>query len=113
MANKSAEHPGGLMTKHVLKSWYGVTGDGDNLVKHPGTERIPENWYKRSFQNQYSFPEAFADLGQYAAQHPDTAKVGGNTGKTNTFTGVDVSDLTGGAFNSKTLLEGNNLGCFT
>jgi hypothetical protein len=25
---------------------------------------------------------------------------------------VDVADLTGGVFNSKSLLEGNNLGCF-
>lgn len=35
-----------------------------------------------------------------------------NTGTTNSFTGVDVSDLTGGIFNSKTLLQGNNLACF-
>jgi hypothetical protein len=35
-----------------------------------------------------------------------------NTGTPNSFVGVDVADLTGGVFNSKTLLEGNNLGCF-
>lgn len=35
-----------------------------------------------------------------------------NTGKTNTFAGVDVSDLTGGIFKTSTLLQGNNLGCF-
>lgn len=64
MSNKSAEHPGGLLTKSVLKSFYGVTGSGANLKKNPGMERIPENFYKRSFQNQYTFPEAFADLGQ-------------------------------------------------
>lgn len=40
------------------------------------------------------------------------AVVGGNTGKPNTFTGVNIADLTGGVFNAKTLLEGNNAMCF-
>jgi hypothetical protein len=64
-----------------------------------------------------------------AALHPDFIAVGGyvditfcphhsltislrNTGKVNTFTGVDLGNLTGGVFNLPTLLEGNNLGCF-
>lgn len=34
-----------------------------------------------------------------------------NTGKTNSFTGVDVSDLTGGVYNSKTLAKKNNFAC--
>jgi hypothetical protein len=40
------------------------------------------------------------------------AVLGGNTGKPNTFTGVNIADLTGGVFNAETLLEGNNLMCF-
>jgi hypothetical protein len=40
------------------------------------------------------------------------AVLGGNTGEPNTFTGVDIADLTGGVFNAATLLEGNNLMCF-
>jgi len=40
------------------------------------------------------------------------AVIGGNTGKPNTFTGVNIADLTGGVFNAATLLEGNNLMCF-
>lgn len=40
------------------------------------------------------------------------AVVGGNTGEPNTFTGVNIADLTGGVLNSKTLFEGNNLVCF-
>jgi hypothetical protein len=43
---------------------------------------------------------------------PYMAVVGGNTGEPNTFTGVNVEDLTGGVFNAKTLFEGNNLMCF-
>ena len=30
----------------------------------------------------------------------------------NTFTGVDLSNLTGGVFNGANLLQGNNLQCF-
>jgi hypothetical protein len=37
--------------------------------------------------------------------------IGGNTGTVNSFTGVDVADLTGGLLNAATLLEGNNLLC--
>jgi len=35
-----------------------------------------------------------------------------NTGTTNTFTPVDIADLTGGVYNSGTLLQGNNFACF-
>jgi hypothetical protein len=40
------------------------------------------------------------------------AVVGGNTGEPNTFSGVNIADLTGGVFNAETLFEGNNLMCF-
>lgn len=43
---------------------------------------------------------------------PYMAVIGGNTGEPNTFTGVDSGDLTGGVFNTATLLEGNNALCF-
>ena len=62
--------------------------------------------------NQYTIPLAVADLGIYAAEHPDTVKVGGNTHGVNTFSGVDLTNFTGGVYNEKNLLEGNNLGCF-
>ena len=38
-------------------------------------------------------------------------RLGGNTGQPNTFTGVDIDDLTGNVFNAQTLLEGNNIIC--
>lgn len=38
--------------------------------------------------------------------------MGGNTGKVDTFTGVDLTNLTGGVYNAQTLLQGNNLACF-
>ena len=43
---------------------------------------------------------------------PDLLVLGGNTGQVNTFTGVNISDLTGGVFNAANLLEGNNALCF-
>lgn len=43
---------------------------------------------------------------------PVFASLGGNTGKPNTFTGIDFGNLTGGIFNGATLAEGNNLICF-
>ena len=44
--------------------------------------------------------------------YPQFTDVGGNLGTTNSFTGVDIADLTGGVFNSANLLQGNNLFCF-
>jgi hypothetical protein len=35
-----------------------------------------------------------------------------NTGTKNSFTGVAISDLTGGLFNAQTLLQGNNFACY-
>lgn len=43
--------------------------------------------------------------------NPELFRLGGNTGKPNTFTGVNIDDLTGNVFNAGTLLEGNNLMC--
>jgi hypothetical protein len=42
---------------------------------------------------------------------PGLLVLGGNTGKPNTFTGVNVTSLTSGVFNAETLLEGNNAMC--
>lgn len=39
--------------------------------------------------------------------------IGGNTGKVNSFTGLNLEDITGGVVNSASLLEGNNLLCFS
>jgi hypothetical protein len=52
------------------------------------------------------------DANTAALTHPQFLSVGGNTGTTNTFTGVDLLNLTGGVFDTKTLLQGNNLACF-
>lgn len=55
----------------------------------------------------------FEDVAIGYAAYPRTLKFGGNTGKVNTFTGVNVADLTGGVFNAESLTNKNNLACFS
>ena len=45
-------------------------------------------------------------------KYPEFLSVGGNTGKTNSFVGVDIQNLTSGVYNAQNLLEGNNGICF-
>lgn len=44
--------------------------------------------------------------------NPQFLSLGCNTGTVNTFTPIDVTDLTSGVYSEQTLLEGNNLACF-
>ena len=112
MSNHSAEQPGGFLTPEVIKSFFAVTGEDGNYVHHRGQERIPENCYRRPGTDQYNIVDVFLDLIAGAKDYPSTLRFGGNTGTTNSFTGVDLEDLTGGVYNGATLLEGNNLACF-
>jgi len=113
MSNKSAEHPDGKLDKDTLKAFFGVTENDDGSFSGgTGYERIPDNWYKRAIGSEYTIPFFQLDLVQEALADPRFLNVGGNTGEVNTFTGVDIADLTGGVFNGATLLEGNNLFCF-
>lgn len=112
MANKSSEYPEGLLTGDVLKSFYSITGDYPNFQYTPGHESFPNNWYKRNPVDYYTIPYLAVDSLEMALAHPQFLSVGGNTGKTNTFTGVDPAALTGGVFNAQNLLQGNNLVCF-
>ncbi|KAF7196971.1 Dothistromin biosynthesis peroxidase dotB [Pseudocercospora fuligena] len=120
MSNHSAEQPGGYLSKEVLQSFFAISGtgagaSGDNpgdYVHNIGMERIPENWYRRPSSAQYSLADVFLDLLAGAQQYPDTLRIGGNTGTTNSFTGVDVGNLTGGVFNGASLFQDNNLACF-
>jgi len=112
MANHSAEYPAGYLSYDVIKQWFGITGEDGNYVANQGQERIPENWYKRAIEYPYETTYFTADLAAAALLHPKFLSVGGNTGKVDTFTPVDVANLTGGLYNSQTFLEGNNAACF-
>jgi Peroxidase, family 2 len=112
MANKSAENPEGVLNQEVLKSFFSVTGPDDNLQWTEGYEKIPDNWYKRAIGDEYTIPFFLSDLLAAAAQYPQFLSVGGNTGTTNSFTGVDLESLTGGVYNAQNLATGNNAICF-
>ncbi|KAF9026033.1 Cloroperoxidase [Hymenopellis radicata] len=82
----------------------------DDLKAVRGQERIPNNWYRRP--TPYTIPNFNLDLIELLLEYPKYIAVGGNTGTVNSFTPVNLGDLTGGGFNAKNLLEGNNLMCF-
>ncbi|SMR45843.1 unnamed protein product [Zymoseptoria tritici ST99CH_3D1] len=107
-----ANNPQGLMNTDILNSFFGVEEVDGKLQKNPGHEKFPENWYKRAIGDEYSIPFLQADTALAAQKYPKFLNVGGNTGKVNTFTGVDASDISGGVYNTRTLGEGNNAMCF-
>ncbi|KAG0648672.1 Dothistromin biosynthesis peroxidase dotB [Hyphodiscus hymeniophilus] len=112
MSNKSSEYPEGYLDGEVLKSFFGVTGSPGSFQWTEGTEKIPTNWYKRAIGDEYTIPFFATDLNLAALEYPQFLSIGGNTGTVNSFTGVDLTDLTGGVYNLQTLAEGNNALCF-
>lgn len=131
-SNFSSEHPNGYLDLESLKSFEGVTGDKGSFKWSTGQEQIPENvriapltlpsaptvslimmqWHRRPIGNDYGLVQFSVDaLGALQAL-PYMAVVGGNTGEANSFTAVNTGDLTGGVFNTESLLEGNNALCF-
>lgn len=113
-ANHTSAHPDGVLNQEVLKSFFAITGgpSPDQFTYRPGHERIPKSWYRRAINDEYTIPYYASDANIMALQHPQFLSVGGNTGTTNTFTGVDTANLTGGVYNAQTLLQGNNAACF-
>ncbi|KAI9710050.1 MAG: hypothetical protein M1812_007514 [Candelaria pacifica] len=115
MSNHSTEYPNGIVSKETLKSFFAITEASDGTLSwQPGHERIPDNWYRRPLGevNDYS-PASFAsDFIKMASVVPQAASVGGNTGTTNSFAGVELSDLTGGAYRTSDLLDPKKLVCY-
>ncbi|CAJ2508769.1 Uu.00g137950.m01.CDS01 [Anthostomella pinea] len=112
MANKTAENPQGILNGETLKLFYAVSGDYPDFTITPGHERFPDNWYKRNPLDYYTIPYLAADALAMQLQHPQFLSVGGNTGKVNSFVGLDPATLRDGVFNAQNLLEGNNAFCF-
>lgn len=115
MSNHSSEYPNGILDKETLKSFFAITEQADgSLTWRPGYERIPDNWYRRPLgpQNEYT-PASFAlDLIKIAQTVPEAVSVGGNTGTTNSFVGVNLGDITGGAYRTEDLLDPQKFVCF-
>ena len=93
-----------------MASFFGVVEENGEMVYKKGWERIPENWYRIAID--FGLVDVNLDLVDWILKYPKLASIGGNQGKTNTFAGVDLHDITGGLLNATSLLEGNNLVCF-
>lgn len=115
MSNHSAEYPNGILDKETLKNFYAITENPDGSLSYrPGYERIPYNWYRRPLgpQNEYHSLYFAQDLVVLAQTTPGVVAVGGNTGTVNSFTGVNLADITGGVYNTQDLLNPQKFVCF-
>jgi hypothetical protein len=116
MANFSTKYPKGQVTRQMLLTFFAVFEDPVTgvLTHKKGHERIPDNWFRRptGLLNGYGNVEFAVDLIKMAMVNPGILKVGGNTGKVNSFVGVDLGDLTGGVYKGIDLLNPDKLVCF-
>jgi len=112
MANHSDQFPQGSLSKGQLMSFFAVSGESGSFTYAAGHERIPDNWYKRAIDDEFTYRDYLVDVLNYAERYPPLMDVGGNTGKVNTFTPVDLSSLTLGVYNAANLFQGNNLQCY-
>lgn len=114
LANHSAEDPRGVLTPEVFESFFSYTRDANNnLVFTFGHERIPDNWYRRADADAWTLEDILLSTAQQCASYPSNCEVGGNTGEVNSFSGVDLGDITGGLINSVTdLSDPVRMGCF-
>jgi len=76
MSNHFAEHPSGHLNRDILKTSFSVDRLDDAHVWHPGQEKIPQNWYRRNSNNQYSAPKKLADTALTAPQYPHIIQIG-------------------------------------
>lgn len=76
-----------------------------------GYKKILDNWYKCNLVDYYTIPYLAEDPLAMEHEYPEFFSVGGNTGETNPFTGVDVENLAGRVFNASNLLQGSNATC--
>lgn len=114
MSNHSPEKPDGYLDGETLKTFFGVTGDYPDFTWLKGQERIPNHWYRRPSSVPYGIPNGFLDIAINFRAYPDSFRLGGNTHGVNTYTGVDMGDLTGGAYHASDLLDltSNKARCF-
>jgi hypothetical protein len=104
MSNKSEENPEGYLIGDVLMSFFSMAKNDDGSFTHtPGHECISENWYKRAVGDEYNIPFPNTDTVLAGLKYPKFLSIGANTGKVNSFVGVQPEDISGGAFNAQSL----------
>ena len=95
-----------------MKAFFSISGRPRNFQWTGDYIKITNSWYERAIANECTISKFSSGLPAAALVHRQYLNIEPNTGKPNTFTGVDVEDVTGGAYNLTTLLEGNNVICF-
>lgn len=60
------------IAQDILKSFYAVEGDGENMTYTMGHERIPENWYRAPLD--YDLPSFNLDLLSLITRYPELAR---------------------------------------
>lgn len=93
-ANNSAANPDRVLGRDTLKSFYAMGGPDIKLVYSPGNEGIPENWHTHAADDLYTVPLIDMDLSALFQQHPELVAFGGTTGTVNSFTGLNIANLT-------------------
>jgi len=93
----------------VLKSFYAMSSDYPNFRFTPAHESFPNDWYKRNPADYYTIPYLSIDSNMMALSDPQFFSVGGNTRRTNIFTGIYPANLTGGVYADSNILQGNNV----
>ncbi|KAE8183628.1 hypothetical protein CF335_g8269, partial [Tilletia laevis] len=79
----------------------------------PGHERFPKNWLRRPIDAPFGLADIVRNLVRIGAEDPRILSIGGNTGKVNSFAGIQVTDLTGGTLNLLTMLNNSDAtACF-
>lgn len=114
LANHSAENPRGIMTPEVFESFFSYKRDANGQLQYTyGHERIPDNWYRRADDDAWTLTDILISTAQQCASYPSNCQVGGNTGTVNSFSGVDLSDITGGLITAAAdLSDPAKMGCF-
>ncbi|KAI5803968.1 hypothetical protein DFH27DRAFT_388292 [Peziza echinospora] len=119
MCNFTKEYPRGILNEEMLMDWWAFDRDPANPGRYKtrgkGWSTFPRDWHRRPIGVLYDYGLlAFSlDLVAIALKVPGALKIGGNTGTVNSFTGIDLGNLTGGLFNTIDLLtDPKKLICF-
>ncbi|EST08028.1 Chloroperoxidase [Kalmanozyma brasiliensis GHG001] len=86
-----------------LLAFFSVERTDSGLKYTPGHEHLIPGWTRRPLAATFGLDDIVLTLLHAAAIDPSLLSVGGNAGQVNTFTGVDVGNLTGGVYNFETL----------
>jgi hypothetical protein len=114
LSNHSAEYPRGYLSPSSFETLWGYTRDANNnLVYKYGHERIPDNYYKSAIDDQWTVPDILTGFAQNCLSYPRDCEVGGNLGTVNSFTGVNLGDISSGLISSSAdFTNVTRLGCF-